>query len=260
MLRRLAPLFTSLAFALVACGGTDAPSKTLAHGTSSSSSSDDGSGTDGTSSTGTTTSTRVIAASPTDGVATFYDADGSGNCGYDATPKDLDVVALDLAHYAGSATCGACLQVKGPKATVTVRVVDSCPGCADTGANLDLSAEAFAKIADPKQGRIDISYQLVACNVTGNLAYHFKDGSSQYWTAIQIRNSKVPVSKLEYQANGAWVTMQRQDYNYFVADKGVGNVKTLALRVTSSDDQVVEDSVTGGIPSDKTVSGTKQFE
>lgn len=252
MLRRFAPLFVSLAVSALACGGSDEPAKTAANG-------NDSSGTDTGSSTGTTTSARVVGSSPTDGVATFYDADGSGNCSFDASPKNLDVVALDMAHYAGSAMCGACLQVKGPKASITVRVVDSCPGCASTGANLDLSAEAFAKIADPKAGKIDIRYQLVSCDVAGNLAYHFKDGSSQYWTAIQILNSKVPVAKVDYQANGAWIEMARQDYNYFVAAKGVGNGKSLALRVTSSDDQIVEDTVTGGIPSDKTVNGTKQF-
>ncbi len=103
MLRRLAPLVASLALTAVACGGSDEPSKTAANG--------NGGGTEtGGSSTGTTTSSRVIAASPTDGVATFYDADGSGNCSFDAS-KNLDVVALDMAHYAGSAMCGACLQV-----------------------------------------------------------------------------------------------------------------------------------------------------
>ena len=63
--------------------------------------------------------------------------------------------------------------------------------------NLDLSESAFAKIADPKDGRISISYELVSCKVTGNIAYHFKDGSSKFWTAIQVRNHRVPISKLE---------------------------------------------------------------
>src|SRR4051794_36519733 len=80
----------------------------------------------------------ALSSDPTDGIATFYSADGSGNCGFDKSPDDLDVVALDFAHYNHAIACGACLEVTGPKGTVTVRVVDSCPDCADTGANLDL--------------------------------------------------------------------------------------------------------------------------
>lgn len=235
---------------VAACGGGDDLKMPI--GRTGSAGSDD-------SSSATTTS-RTISDSPTKGVATFYDADGSGNCGFDATPKDLDVVALDRNLYAKSAMCGGCLKVTGPKGDVTVRIVDSCPECAETGANLDLSAEAFAKIAEPKQGKISISYELVSCAVSGNLAYHFKDGSSQWWTAIQIRNSKVPVSKVEYQSGSGWVEMKRQDYNYFIAEKGVGATKSLVVRVTSSDDQVIEDTIAGGPVSNKTISGAKQFE
>lgn len=123
-----------------------------------------------------------------------------------------------------------------------MRVVDSCPGC-EKG-HLDLSEQAFAKIADPKAGRVPITYQGVACGVTGNLSYHFKDGSSKFWTAIQIRNHKVPVTKVEYKKNGAFVDMPRSDYNYFIDSKGVGDQPNgIALRITSVDGQVIEDTV-----------------
>ncbi len=195
------------------------------------------------------------------GMATFYDADGSGNCSFDATPGDLDVVALALPEYDGSASCGACLRVTGPDGEVTVRVVDSCPSCQGHDVNLDLSRSAFAKIADPKRGRIPITYQLVACAVSGNLAYHFKSGSSKYWTAIQVRNHKLPVAKLEYRRGSSWVAMPRAKYNYFVAEDGVGDQPDgLHLRVTAMDGQQVEETLPGDIPSDRTVPGAKQFD
>ncbi len=206
--------------------------------------------------------TAPLASSPTDGIATFYDADGSGNCSFDPSPNDLDVTAMAMPEYAGSAACGACLRVTGPDASVTVRVVDSCPECASKGVNLDLSASAFAKIAKPSLGRISIRYQLVACAVSGNLAYHFKDGSSKYWTAIQVRNHAVPVAKLEVRKGGAYADLSREDYNYFVAASGVGDQPSgLALRVTSSDGRVVEDvlPLPEGIPANATIDGTKQF-
>ncbi|HVJ91285.1 MAG TPA: expansin EXLX1 family cellulose-binding protein [Labilithrix sp.] len=204
---------------------------------------------------------RALSSSPKQGVATYYDADGSGNCSFAKSPKDLDVVALALPGYNESAACGACLRVTGPKGDVTVRVVDSCPPCEGSGIDLDLSAEAFAKIANPKDGRVSITYQAVSCATTGNLAFHFKDGSSKWWTAIQVRNHRVPIAKLEYKRGSTWTAMEREDYNFFVEHSGVGDQPSgLVLRVTSSDGQVIEETLPGSIPSDKTVAGTKQFQ
>lgn len=192
------------------------------------------------------------------GIATFYAADGSGSCSYDASPDDLDVVALDPDEYAASAACGACIHVTGPKGEVTVRVTDSCPGCEN--GHLDLSREAFAKIADPKAGRVSISYQSMPCEVDGNVVYHFKDGSSKYWTAIQVRNHRIPVAKLAYRKNGAYVDMKRANYNYFVASDGVGDQPSgLAVRITAVDGQTLEDTLPGKIPSDESVDGSGQF-
>jgi expansin len=222
-------------FVLVgACGGEDKSASTPATG-------------------GTLYSTAVK-----EGVATYYDATGAGNCGFDATPDDLDVAAFDTNSYAGSAACGACVKVKGPDGEVTVRIVDSCPGCEAN--HLDLSKSSFAKIADPSRGRVPISFSTVACRVSGAMAFHFKDGSSKYWTAIQIRNHRLPVAKVEYRKDGAFVAMKREDYNYFVEPSGVGDLPSgLVLRVTAADGQVVEDELPGEIRSDVTVDGTKNF-
>jgi expansin (peptidoglycan-binding protein) len=203
--------------------------------------------------------TRPLTTEVQEGVATFYDADGTGNCSFDASPDD--VVALALPEYDESASCGGCLRVTGPDGEVTVRVVDSCPPCHEHGVNLDLSESAFAKIADPKRGRIPITYRLVECPVSGNLAFHFKSGSSKYWTAIQVRNHKLPIAKLEYRRGSSWVAMPRANYNYFVAEEGVGDQPNgLRLRVTASDGQRIEETLPGDIPSNRVVQGTKQFD
>jgi expansin (peptidoglycan-binding protein) len=92
------------------------------------------------------------------------------------------------------------------------------------------------------------------------MAYHFKDGSSKYWTAIQVRNHRLPIAKLEYQKDGTFVEMKRESYNYFVESEGVGDLPNgLVLRVTAADGQSVEEKLPGDIPDDKTVDGAKQF-
>ena len=114
------------------------------------------------------------SSSPESGVATYYDATGEGACSFDATPNDLDVAAMDMPEWNGSAPCGECAAVTGPKGSVTVRIVDLCPGC-ETG-HLDLSQEAFAKIADVSAGSVPITWQVVPCDRLGQPAVPLQRG------------------------------------------------------------------------------------
>jgi len=175
---------------------------------------------------------------PATGEATYYAADGTGNCSFEAS-SDLMVAAINAADYATAAWCGGCLAVSGPTGEVIVRVVDKCPGCAS--GDLDLSAEAFAKISPLSAGRVPITWREVACDVQGPLSYQFKDGSSPYWTAIQVRNHRYPIAKLEAGTAGALATIDRVDYNYFIETSGLG-VGPYTIRVTDTRGHVVEDA------------------
>ena len=224
---------------LVGCGGDDeAPA--------------DGSG-------GTASPSTPLSAELTTGVATFYDFSGSKQvaCSFPVT-ADTDIAAMNDPEYAKAAACGSCLAVSGPKGKVTIRVVDRCPGCGTH--HIDLSAEAFAKIADPIKGRVPITYQLVSCPVTGNMSYHVKEGSSKFWTAIQIRDHKVPIKRVEYKKKGVYTDMPRVTYNYFVDTKGVGDQPDgVAIRITAEDGQTVEDIIPTITP-DKVFPGAVQFK
>lgn len=199
------------------------------------------------------------------GIATFYDADGSGNCGFDPSPNDLLVVAPNKErYYDGSAICGACMRVSGPNGSVTVRVTDSCPNdgeddCGNSGADLDLSEQAFAAIDNPKRGVSHVSFQLVPCEVTGPMRFRFKSGSSRSWAGIQVLNHRLPIAKLEFASGGGFTEMPREDDDYFIAASGVGKTPNgLRLRVTASTGAVVEDTIPG-VEDGETVDGTQQF-
>lgn len=195
---------------------------------------------------------------PQTGQGTYYDATGEGNCSFDKSPQDLMVAALNLTDYAGSATCGACIAIDGPSGSVTVRVVDSCPGCAK--GDVDLSKQAFEKIAALSKGRVPISWRIVTCPVVGPIAYRIKEGSSKFYTAIQVRNHKVPIAKLEYEKAGAFVDIPRKTYNYFVADKGVGDQPTgLKLRVTASNGAALIDTLPATLAPGTVIPGKAQF-
>jgi expansin (peptidoglycan-binding protein)/predicted small lipoprotein YifL len=190
------------------------------------------------------------------GLITYYDATGAGSCSFGASPENLDVTAIAIGDYAGSATCGACAEVQGPLGTVKVRVVDVCPGCTTSG-HLDLSRQAFAKIARPIDGRVAVRWRFISCSVTGPIRYRFKEGSNPWWTAIQVRNHALPIQKLEWWKNGQWVSVPRQSYNYFVQSSGMGS-STLRVRVTASNGQVLEDTLPG-IKAGTTFDGRAQF-
>lgn len=159
----------------------------------------------------------AVALSATrSGEGTYYGATGAGNCSFDASPGNLMVAAMNHTDYAGSAACGEYVAVTGPKGTLTVRIVDQCPECRP--GDIDLSAEAFARIAEPAAGRVPITWQVVAGDVQGPVAFRFKEGSSRFWTAIQVRNHRLPITGLAIKPAGSagWIDVERLDYNYFV--------------------------------------------
>jgi expansin (peptidoglycan-binding protein) len=167
------------------------------------------------------------------------------------------VAAMNAEEYENAAVCGAYVHVVGPKGAITVRIVDLCPGC--QAGHLDLSREAFAEIADLPQGRVPITWQLVSPALDGPVAYHFKDGSNQWWTAVQIRNHRNPVASLEYlDGSGQWVGVPRTAYNYFVQTEPGMGPGPYTFRVTDLYGNVLEDS---GIPhvENGTVAGGAQF-
>lgn len=190
------------------------------------------------------------------GIATYYDATGNGACLFGESPGDLLVAALNAEEYASAHWCGAYVRVTGPNGQVTVRIVDLCPEC--QAGHLDLSREAFAAIAPLHLGIVPITWRVISPALTGPLAYHFKDGSNQWWTAVQVRNHRNPVASLEYWTGSAWVNVPRTSYNYFVQTGPGMGPGPYTFRVTDHYGNVLVDS---GVPhvEDGTVAGSGQF-
>lgn len=191
------------------------------------------------------------------GIATYYPATGDGACMFGASPGDLMVAAMNAVEYDNAAYCGAYVHVNGPKGAVTLRIVDLCPEC--QAGHLDLSQQAFAIIAEIPQGMVNITWQVVSPEISGAIAYHFKDGSNQWWTAVQVRNHRNPIARFEYlNSSGIWVTVGRTSYNYFVQTGPGMGPGAYTFRVTDSYGNMLVDS---NIPhiENGTVNGAAQF-
>ncbi|BEL09649.1 hypothetical protein Q0Z83_078400 [Actinoplanes sichuanensis] len=156
------------------------------------------------------------------GKATFYDLAGtSGNCSFEVPADDL-YVALGPSEYSEGASCGAYLDVTGPKGKVRVKVFDSCPEC--PAGHIDLSRTAFKKIGNEIDGIIPIKYKLVTNPSTpAGISVRIKEGASQYWFAARIDNHANLLSKVQVASgSGSFKTAHRTDYNYWLIDAGAG--------------------------------------
>jgi len=238
-LRRLACIAGLIAMAACGGGGSSAPTTATASGDNSS----------------TTTATTALGTTHS-GEGTYYGATGEGACSFDASSNRM-VAAMNHTDYAGSAACGEYVTVTGPNGTVTVRITDVCPECA--AGDIDLSAEAFAMIADPVAGRVPITWHVVAAELSGPVQYRYKEGSTRYWTALQVRNHRLPIAKLEILPSGSssWIEVQRTDYNYFVYPTTIES-GSLQVRITASTGATLQDTLPepqGGL----LVEGAAQF-
>ena len=164
------------------------------------------------------------------GVATEYSAaDGDGACLFGPS-SDMMIAAMNERDYQNSEACGAHVLVRAANgATVTVLITNECPYPCAPG-QLDLSQQAFAKIADPKAGRVDISWQLVSPATTGTISIRYKTGSSRYWCGIQVIGERNPVTRLEVSTGSGWQQLPRSSYNYFLSANGTGCGN--AIRIT----------------------------
>ncbi|XP_059440102.1 EG45-like domain containing protein [Corylus avellana] len=113
--------------------------------------------------------TFISVTSAISGTATFYTVYVPSAC-YGYEDQGVMIAAVSDALWENGAACGRMYSVTctGPtnqgvpqpcRGTVTVKVVDRCPGC--DANNIDLSQEAFSAIADPNAGKINIDYNQV---------------------------------------------------------------------------------------------------
>ncbi|MGM3225807.1 expansin EXLX1 family cellulose-binding protein [Dickeya zeae] len=154
----------------------------------------------------------------------YATATGSGYSGgallLDPIPSNMEITALNRTqlYYKGvkAALAGAYLKVTGPKGSTTVYVTDLYPEGGDCA--LDLSFNAFEKIGNLQDGKINIQWELVKAPVSGNVVYRIKEGSNPYWAAVQFRNVKYPIVGVKYLRGTQWVSAPKTDYNHFIIE------------------------------------------
>ena len=157
------------------------------------------------------------------GEATHYVLSaGGGNCSYPRPPASQLFVALSPGEYDSAAACGSYVQVTGPDGSVTAEVIDQCPPC--QAGHVDLSEQAFARIAPLAAGLVHVTYRTVADPpLPGPLSMLVKDGSSAYWLALLPIGAGNPVTSVRVSsASHGAQELSRASYGYWLAPSGMG--------------------------------------
>lgn len=109
----------------------------------------------------------------------------------------------DKGPWNGGAACGGCVHVKAKTPDgwkeVTVRITDRCP---DANCGVDLGGAPASDIMGIQVGRYYGEWEFVSCEgVEGvwgdSTSIWVKEGASEFWSIIQVRNPKDMVKKIE---------------------------------------------------------------
>ncbi len=174
------------------------------------------------------------------GDGTFYGGGYVGGCAM-LDPVDRDrywIVAMNIFDYNNAQLAGAYIEVTGERGTINMLVTDLLPE--GKKGDLDLYVDAFPLVADPIDGRVPVSWKIIPLDTDDPVSYRFKEGSTEFWCGVQVRNHKYPVAKLEYlEDNGEWVELPRRNYNYFESmEMGAG---PFTFRITDIYGDVIVD-------------------
>ena len=114
----------------------------------------------------------------------------------------------DKGPWDGGAACGGCVHVKArtPEGwkEVTVRITDRCP---DANCGVDLGGAPAADIMGNRVGRYSGEWEFVSCEgVDGvwgdSTSLWVKEGASEFWSIIQVRNPKDMVKSITILGEG----------------------------------------------------------
>ena len=175
------------------------------------------------------------------GEGTFY---GGGYTGghamLDPVSHDYWIVAMNHSDYNEAQLAGAYLEVTGELGTIKMLVTDELPE--GKKGDLDLYTDAFPLIAPVEKGRVPVSWKIIPLDSAEDapISFKYKEGSTEFWCGVQVRNHRYPITKLEYlDENGDFVEIPRRPYNYFESrDMGKG---LFTFRITDIYGQVIID-------------------
>lgn len=143
----------------------------------------------------------------------------------------------DLGPWQGGSACGGCVHVRArtPEGwkEVTVRITDRCP---DANCGVDLGGAPASDIMGNRVGRYSGEWEFVSCEgVEGvwgdSTSVWVKEGSSTFWSIIQVRNPKDAVKSMTLKG------VQSNDMHVLEMVVGTENFWTVPPEVLQTDNE-----------------------
>jgi hypothetical protein len=156
------------------------------------------------------------------------------------------------------AICDACILIETAMGeSIVARLVTY--GVEHAPGDIDVSPSVYAAINQQENPR-RMSWRFAHCpEAGGKLAYEFKSGSNPWWTALWVRNPRVPLSKVEVKSGDEdFVELVRESDGSLVDASGFGE-GAFTLRLTGLDGQVVEEQLPG-FAAEQLVQSDQQFD
>jgi expansin (peptidoglycan-binding protein) len=173
------------------------------------------------------------------GTETGSNSGGTCTTGVTDTVSNISTgyfAAFPIGSFGQGKYCGMCVNVSYAGKTITATIVDECATCTNSGGHIDLNLSAAAALGvgqggatgDPTNG---VTWDAVACPVSGNIVAVFNNGSSGQ---IYFQNVAFPVASAT--AGGATGSQQSGFWNFggLVAGKSVTLTDTLGHTVTGT--------------------------
>ncbi|KNE66365.1 hypothetical protein AMAG_11508 [Allomyces macrogynus ATCC 38327] len=128
---------------------------------------------------------------------------------------------------------GVCIRIHNGDKSIVAHVINKLPDADRGPGDLDVTGPVWRTLMTIPPGQLfDVKWEVVDCpDVSGPLVYKWKDGSSQYWAGIEIRNHNKPVVSVT--VNG--IKGPRKMFHDFVSDSGFGSAGQFTVVTTFSD-------------------------
>lgn len=152
-------------------------------------------------------------------------------------------VVLEGLNAGSGQLCDVCAELTANGSTVVAHVVTYGE---ETGPNdIDVSLQVDSALKGPSNRTL--TWRFVACPTTAPIYYTFdgRQWSNTWFFRVWVRNARVPVAKVEYRiGSNAWAVADWQSDGAWQASSEDFS-SGFSLRVTSIDNQTVEDAIPG---------------
>ena len=207
------------------------------------------------------------------GDGTFYQLQGSGNCGYErviplgvgtyeqlpfATGIDT-FVALNSPQYEGPSSCGQCLVYMGTGAGSGTTPVAGTPQYAMTNNRCPECAMGDLDLARPGDGRWRIEWTPLECAVGDSSFQYAFEGSNDFYLKLRVLNGRVPTRAMAAKVGGSYRPMTATQDNAFLLTEGGPFTFPLAVQLTSVQGATVTDVIAAVGGPQGSVQGAQQY-